>query len=270
MQVLVLAVQNAVDYADLGVATSGATLFRSIGGSLGTATLGAIFSNRLREELKSSSRSRCRRARRRRRRGRPQADRPPAAGAARGLPARLHELAQQRLHRRLRLRGRGVRAVVVHPRAAAARDRRDRGSRGHLRGAARRRLARGDRATRSAASTAARGRARSSRASRPAPASTSAPRPAGCWRGSARSTPPSSPRTRRALRDRASTRSPPRARSWRASGCSRRRPATDPSGGDPHRRRVTRRSRASPRPGNSASPTCSRAGAPRSTRSSRA
>ncbi|HEU4721495.1 MAG TPA: MDR family MFS transporter, partial [Gemmatimonadaceae bacterium] len=36
MQVLVLAVQNAVDYRDLGVATSGATLFRSIGGALGT------------------------------------------------------------------------------------------------------------------------------------------------------------------------------------------------------------------------------------------
>jgi DNA-binding MarR family transcriptional regulator len=53
MQVLVLAVQNAVEYSDLGVATSGATLFRSIGGSLGTATLGAIFSNRLRGELKS-------------------------------------------------------------------------------------------------------------------------------------------------------------------------------------------------------------------------
>jgi EmrB/QacA subfamily drug resistance transporter len=53
MQVLVLAVQNAVEYSDLGVATSGATLFRSIGGSLGTATLGAIFSNRLREELQS-------------------------------------------------------------------------------------------------------------------------------------------------------------------------------------------------------------------------
>jgi EmrB/QacA subfamily drug resistance transporter len=51
MQVLVLAVQNAVDYADLGVATSGATLFRSIGGSLGVAALGAIFSNRLHDEL---------------------------------------------------------------------------------------------------------------------------------------------------------------------------------------------------------------------------
>jgi EmrB/QacA subfamily drug resistance transporter len=53
MQVLILAVQNAVDYADLGVATSGATLFRSIGGSLGTAVLGAIFSNRLSSELRS-------------------------------------------------------------------------------------------------------------------------------------------------------------------------------------------------------------------------
>jgi EmrB/QacA subfamily drug resistance transporter len=51
MQVLVLAVQNAVDYRDLGVATSGATLFRSIGGSVGTAVLGSIFSNRLQTEL---------------------------------------------------------------------------------------------------------------------------------------------------------------------------------------------------------------------------
>ncbi|MCW2953332.1 MAG: drug resistance transporter, EmrB/QacA subfamily [Conexibacter sp.] len=47
MQVLVLAVQNAVDYEDLGVATSGATFFRSIGGSFGVAIFGAIFSNRL-------------------------------------------------------------------------------------------------------------------------------------------------------------------------------------------------------------------------------
>ncbi len=36
MQVLILAVQNAVDYRDLGVATSGANLFRSIGGSIGS------------------------------------------------------------------------------------------------------------------------------------------------------------------------------------------------------------------------------------------
>src|SRR4051794_20323573 len=37
----------------LGVATSGSTLFRSIGGSLGTAVLGAIFSGRLKAEIAS-------------------------------------------------------------------------------------------------------------------------------------------------------------------------------------------------------------------------
>jgi DNA-binding MarR family transcriptional regulator len=51
MQVLVLAVQNDVDYADLGVATSGATLFRLIGGSVGTAVIGAIFASRLTSSL---------------------------------------------------------------------------------------------------------------------------------------------------------------------------------------------------------------------------
>ena len=51
MQVLVLAVQNDVDYRNLGVATSGATFFRSIGGCFGVAICGAIFSNRLSAEL---------------------------------------------------------------------------------------------------------------------------------------------------------------------------------------------------------------------------
>jgi EmrB/QacA subfamily drug resistance transporter len=51
MQVLVLAVQNDVDYRNLGVATSGATFFRSIGGCFGVAICGAIFSNRLAAEL---------------------------------------------------------------------------------------------------------------------------------------------------------------------------------------------------------------------------
>jgi DNA-binding MarR family transcriptional regulator len=47
MQVLVIAVQNVVSYTDLGVATSGATFFRSIGGSFGTAAFGAIFASQL-------------------------------------------------------------------------------------------------------------------------------------------------------------------------------------------------------------------------------
>ncbi|MFD9487155.1 DHA2 family efflux MFS transporter permease subunit [Streptomyces sp. NPDC059991] len=51
MQVLVLVVQNAVSYADLGVATSGATFFRSIGASFGVAIFGTIFTNRLNGKL---------------------------------------------------------------------------------------------------------------------------------------------------------------------------------------------------------------------------
>ena len=51
MQVLVLAAQNAVDYRLLGVATSGASLARQIGGSIGVSVCGAIFSNRLGHEL---------------------------------------------------------------------------------------------------------------------------------------------------------------------------------------------------------------------------
>lgn len=51
MQVLVLAVQNAIDYSVLGAATSGVTLARGIGGSIGAAVFGTIFSSRLRSEL---------------------------------------------------------------------------------------------------------------------------------------------------------------------------------------------------------------------------
>ncbi|WP_412540361.1 MDR family MFS transporter [Longispora sp. K20-0274] len=51
MQVLVIAVQNSVGYRDLGVATSGVTFFRSIGGSFGVSVFGTIFSNRLKATL---------------------------------------------------------------------------------------------------------------------------------------------------------------------------------------------------------------------------
>lgn len=52
-QVLVMAVQNAVDYRNLGAATSGVIFFRSIGGAFGTAIFGAIFSNQLAAHLAS-------------------------------------------------------------------------------------------------------------------------------------------------------------------------------------------------------------------------
>ncbi|MET9609177.1 MFS transporter [Streptomyces sp. NPDC006512] len=54
MQVLVLVVQNSVSYADLGVATSGATFFRSIGASFGVAIFGTVFTNRLGDQLSAA------------------------------------------------------------------------------------------------------------------------------------------------------------------------------------------------------------------------
>jgi EmrB/QacA subfamily drug resistance transporter len=118
MQVLVLAVQNDVDYRDLGVATSGATFFRSIGGSLGVAICGAIFSNRLADELAKLG--------------------PLPAGlasgnvtreqvaalpaAARGLRRRLLRCADDGLPRVRADRGRGLRALVAAARATAAQD----------------------------------------------------------------------------------------------------------------------------------------------------
>ena len=53
MQVLILAVQNTVEFKHMGVATSGATLFRSIGGSVGVAGFGAVFSNGLAARLQT-------------------------------------------------------------------------------------------------------------------------------------------------------------------------------------------------------------------------
>ncbi len=45
MQVLVLVVQNTSSFADLGVATSGVTFFRTIGSSFGAAIFGSLFAN---------------------------------------------------------------------------------------------------------------------------------------------------------------------------------------------------------------------------------
>ena len=51
MQVLVLVVQNNVSASLTGVATSGVTLFRSIGGSIGVALFGAVFTHVLQQRL---------------------------------------------------------------------------------------------------------------------------------------------------------------------------------------------------------------------------
>ncbi len=54
MQVLVLVVQNAVSYEDLGVATSGATFFRSIGASFGVAVFGTVFAGELKGRISAA------------------------------------------------------------------------------------------------------------------------------------------------------------------------------------------------------------------------
>jgi hypothetical protein len=43
----VLAVQNAVDRRDIGIATASANLFRALGGSVGVAVFGTLFASRL-------------------------------------------------------------------------------------------------------------------------------------------------------------------------------------------------------------------------------
>jgi EmrB/QacA subfamily drug resistance transporter len=47
MQTIVIALQNAVEFKDMGVATSANTFFRSLGSVFGTALFGAILTNRL-------------------------------------------------------------------------------------------------------------------------------------------------------------------------------------------------------------------------------
>ncbi|WP_405728784.1 MFS transporter [Streptomyces sp. NBC_01537] len=47
MQVLTIAVQNTVSYAELGSATSGVTFFRTLGSSFGTAIFGTLYQNQL-------------------------------------------------------------------------------------------------------------------------------------------------------------------------------------------------------------------------------
>jgi EmrB/QacA subfamily drug resistance transporter len=47
LQTIVTAVQNAVEFRDMGAATSSATFFRQMGGSIGAAVFGAVLSSRL-------------------------------------------------------------------------------------------------------------------------------------------------------------------------------------------------------------------------------
>jgi hypothetical protein len=51
MQTTMLIAQNSVDQKDLGVSSSAATFFRSIGGSFGVSLFGAVFNHQLAAEV---------------------------------------------------------------------------------------------------------------------------------------------------------------------------------------------------------------------------
>jgi EmrB/QacA subfamily drug resistance transporter len=51
LQTIVTAIQNAVEFRDMGAATSSATFFRQMGGSIGAAVFGAVLSSRLAHHL---------------------------------------------------------------------------------------------------------------------------------------------------------------------------------------------------------------------------
>ncbi len=54
MQTIVIALQNSIDYKDMGVATSSNTFFRSLGSVFGTAIFGSILTNRVGHYLQSN------------------------------------------------------------------------------------------------------------------------------------------------------------------------------------------------------------------------
>ena len=137
MQTLILAVQNAVSYDDLGVATSGASLFRSMGGSIGTPIFGAVLANQLDSRLadafphSGSIGSIAHQAT-------PDVDREAATADPRPVRGRLRRVAAAGVPDRRRRGADRLRPVLDDPRAAAAPDDRRRAKRGRLAGAAER------------------------------------------------------------------------------------------------------------------------------------
>ncbi len=167
MQVLVLAVQNSVDYERLGVATSGTMLFRALGGALGVALFGAIFANGLHAQLAGPGMellARC------------------SVASVQSLPPTLQQQYINAVMAALQpvflvaaaISALGFALAWLAARDSAARGRRRRGAGRELRDAARRHLAAGARAHRLAA-----GGARESLAGLCRPGAARRARPAG-------------------------------------------------------------------------------------------
>ncbi|MEV7276725.1 MDR family MFS transporter [Streptomyces sp. NPDC093111] len=54
MQITMLVAQNSVEMKDMGVASSSTTLFRTLGSSFGVAIMGALFTNKVQDEMAAS------------------------------------------------------------------------------------------------------------------------------------------------------------------------------------------------------------------------
>ena len=136
MQVLVLAVQNSVDYEYLGVATSGSTLFRQVGGSIGVSLFGAIFANQLQSQLRAHFPPGVKPADRRDARAR----RPASSGGSRHVRRGVLERAAAGVPGRGGMRRLRIPPHLAPARGAAARDDPLGGARRELRVPARRQL----------------------------------------------------------------------------------------------------------------------------------
>ena len=125
MQVLVVAVQNSVPYEQLGVATSTATFFRTIGGAFGVSALNAVFNNRLFAELsKAHLRHGASHRQRFEHRGQSRRHRPPAPCHPGPHQRGLQPFASDRVSRRRALCRAGVRAQLADEGDPAAYERR--------------------------------------------------------------------------------------------------------------------------------------------------
>jgi MFS family permease len=51
MQTIVIALQNSIEFKDMGVSTSANTFFRSVGGTIGVTIFGAVYASKLAHEL---------------------------------------------------------------------------------------------------------------------------------------------------------------------------------------------------------------------------
>ena len=121
MQVMILVVQNDVPPQDIGVATSTATFFRSVGGAFGVAIFGTIFATRLAGQLSRLPHS-CHRPAGQRCPPQPRAGQASAPHGSCGLPAGVRARAARRVPLGGGAGGHPLRALLAAQRGAAPHD----------------------------------------------------------------------------------------------------------------------------------------------------